>query len=274
VKVWSFLLLAALCTAPGVGDAKAPVEIIWPRSHSGADNLILELPQGYAGPGLDELDTSQLRATDFPVEDDLLITALWPNLEPPAAYDRALEPHGPIMQTLITARATASYRGQSINALENRFDDHIIFALKNACSTDVQTRSGPVTRALCQDRKKPDDKPGKFGLKRLGIDFKKFTDYAERSRGGMAQRDIFYLRDSAGHLKTAIFCTAEEAQVLVDGSEYDSVGQCEHIFIDSELNALVSVHYRRVYLDQWRQVEAEWRKLLESFIEAPEMKSH
>lgn len=108
MKVRSFLLLAALCTAPAVGDTKAPVEIIWPRSHSGADNLILRLPLEYAGPQLDKLDTSELPATDFPVEDDLLITALWPDLAPPAAYDSALEPHGTVMQTLITARATAS----------------------------------------------------------------------------------------------------------------------------------------------------------------------
>jgi hypothetical protein len=30
------------------------------------------------------------------------------------------------------------------------------------------------------------------------------------------------------------------------------------------LNALVKVRYRRVYLPEWRKVEADWRKLLAS----------
>lgn len=37
---------------------------------------------------------------------------------------------------------------------------------------------------------------------------------------------------------------------------------------------MMSVHYRRVYLPEWREVEAGWRKLLESFVEVSDAKSH
>ena len=81
------------------------------------------------------------------------------------------------------------------------------------------------------------------------------------------------MRDSENHLQTVIACTAEEADTHEDGPPYDSVAQCEHKFIDAKMNALVAVHYRRAYLSEWRDVEAGWRKLLESFIEAPDAKS-
>jgi hypothetical protein len=267
LRVKSFFLLAVLCAAPVVGSCKEGVEVIWPLSRNSSDKLILKLPPGYAGPKLDGLNTSEMRATDFPVEEDLVITALWPNLEPPATYDFTLEPHGETMQTLVNARALDSYRNQPINALENAFDSAVMLSVQEPCVAAIQASSGPVTRALCQERTEADVKPAKFGLKRLGVDFKKYADYSERYRGEFSQRDVYYLRDGGGSLKTVILCTAEEAKTVDDGPQYHSVGQCEQKFIDAKLNALVSVHYRRVYLQEWREVEAAWHKLLDSFIE-------
>jgi hypothetical protein len=261
------LLLAATYAVPTPGSCKDGVELIWPLSRSG-DNLILKLPPRYAGRGLDQIGTKEGGVADMSVEDDLMITALWPELNPPADYDSALFPRGSAMQALIQPRAVASFRGQPINKLESDFDITIDMARRGTCSSEVLARSGPVTQYLCQKTHKFDSKPDKFGLQRVGIDFKKYSDYSEKNRGGIPQRDMYYLRDREGHLQTSIACTAEEADTHEDGPPYDSVAYCEHKFIDARLNALVAVHYRRAYLPEWRDVEAGWRRLLESFVEA------
>ena len=249
-----------------MGNCKGGTQIIWPLSRNKPDRLILELPKGYAGPALDKLNTSEMRATDFPVEDSLVITAVWPDLMPPPSYQFTLQPVGATMETRVTARAIGSYRGQPINALENAFDSAVDFSIRDSCAAGVQAASGPVTRALCQKRHDADVKTDRFGLHRQGVDFKKYSDYSQQGRGGLSQRDIYYLRDGSV-LKTIVLCTAEEALTVDAGPQYRLVGQCEHQFIDSKLNALVTVHYRRVYLEHWRDIETAWRKLLESFIE-------
>jgi hypothetical protein len=80
------LFLLVLSVTPIVGSCKGGAEIVWPISRNNLDKLILKLPKGYAGPTFDKLDTSEMRATDFPVEEDLVITAIWPDLKPPANY--------------------------------------------------------------------------------------------------------------------------------------------------------------------------------------------
>jgi hypothetical protein len=208
------------------------------------------------------------------VVDELVIMAQWPEFGPASSVDSSyLVPHGATMQTLIEPRAISDYYGQPMNKLEYAFDITVETARREACSADVRANSGPVTQFFCQTAHDLDTKPEKFGLKRIGIDFKKYSDYPEKNRGGMSLRDIYYLRDSEDHLQTIILCTAEEAQVPDDGPPFESVAQCEHKFIDTKLNALVSVHYRRAYLPEWREVEAGWRKLLESFVEVSDAKS-
>jgi hypothetical protein len=256
-RLLAFLLAATLSTGAvaEVPDAVG-AEIIWPLSRNSPDEVLLKLPPGYAGRDLYEEAAKRgpmARATDLPVEDELLIFALWPNLEPSANQDSELQPHGAFMQTMLTARALGSYRGKTINALENAFDAAVILSTQGPCGLMVGSDGG------CKERKEADVKPAKFGLQRQGVDFNKHPDIPEVARAGMPQRDIYYLRDDGGSLKAVILCTAEEART--------DAAQCEHKFIDEKLNALVSVHYRRVYLQNWREVEAAWRKLLESFIE-------
>ena len=101
MKISFLFLLAAVCAVPVDGSCKDGVEVIWPLSRDG-DNLILELPPKYAGRGLDEMSKSGAQTADMPVEDDLMITALWPELNAPADYDSSFWPHGTVMQTLLS----------------------------------------------------------------------------------------------------------------------------------------------------------------------------
>ena len=48
------------------GGTREGVEVVWPLSHNGQDNVILQLPRGYAGRDLDRINTSEMRATAFP----------------------------------------------------------------------------------------------------------------------------------------------------------------------------------------------------------------
>jgi hypothetical protein len=243
-------------------------EVIWPLFRDG-DNLILKLPPGYAGPGIDARNTSEAPVADLSVEDSLVLEALWPRLEPAVPYDFSLFPHDRMMQVLMEPRAVSSYRGLPINKLENAYADATWLSGTQTCTPQVQSSSGPVTRKLCKERKSADPKPDKFGLKRLGIDFNRYTDYSEQHQLQNSQRDIYFLRDKDGSLQSLILCTAEESKAVDAGPKTQIIGQCEHKFIDNKMNALVTVHYRRAYLEQWHDVEVAWRKLLESFVEGP-----
>ena len=74
----------------------------------------------------------------------------------------------------------------------------------------------------------------------------------------MGQNDIYYVRDPGGELRVVILCTAEESEA--------GVSQCEQLFVDEKLNALVSVGYRRVFLQDWQRIQSDWEQLLNSFI--------
>ena len=182
MKVSLLFLLATIYALPVAGRCSDGVELIWPLSRSG-DNLILKLPPRYAGRELDGRGTGEMHVADMTVEDDLMITALWPELNPPADYDSSFWPHGTTMQALIQPRALGGYRGYSINKLESDFDNTIDMGRRAAYAADVLAKSGPVTRDLCQKAKELDSKPEKFGLQRMGIDFKKiFRLSREQSR--------------------------------------------------------------------------------------------
>ena len=271
-RLLAFLLAVTVSAGAVAGGAEVVgAEIRWPLSHNSADELVLNLPPGYSAPQLykDAANRGPVaRATDLPVEDELVIKALWPNLEPPATHDYALEPRGATMEALVTPRAVQSYRGQPINTLENAFDDAVWMFARSLCGVPVQTGIHPDPYATrCDPSKAADVKPVRYGLQRQGVDFKKHPELPEAAQRDRSLRDIYYLRDDGGSLKTVILCTAEEARTVDDGPQYHVVGQCEHKFIDAKLNALVSVYYRRVYLQNWREVETAWRKLLESFVE-------
>jgi hypothetical protein len=125
---------------------------------------------------------------------------------------------------------------------------------------------GVMAQRHCYKREAPDVKSSKFGLQRLGVDFAKYPDFPEQERSGLPERDIYYSRRSDGALQTVILCMAEEAKTIEDGPKYGMAAQCEQSYVDRRLNALVSVSYRRVFLQDWQRIQADWERLLDSFI--------
>ena len=156
------------------------------------------------------------------------------------------------------------YEHRHYNALESEFEVALDASVQMVCV-------GVMAQSRCYKRHAADVKPAKYGLQRLGVDFSKYPDFPELDRSGLPERDIYYLRAPTGDLDTVILCTAEEAKTVEDAPKYRIVGQCEQKFVFKPLNALVSINYRRVYLQDWHAIQAEWERLMQSFIVEPSM---
>jgi hypothetical protein len=251
-------------------DNRPPIN--WPLGRSGRDRVLLDVPIGFAS--RDRAANAMNSAVYGPggppnindqIHEDLLLTALWPELVPDNGANHGefnLPGGGRIMMALIHSAAIEDYEHRHYNALQADYDIAIESSTKRLCV-------GVMAQSRCYKRETADAKPSQFGLQRLGVDFSKYPDFPEQDRSGLPERDIYYLRGPGGDLETVILCMAEESKTVDDGPQYRMVGQCEHKFVFKPLNAFVSIHYRRVYLQDWQAIQTEWEKLLQSFIVEP-----
>ena len=156
--------------------------------------------------------------------------------------------------------------GEHYNALQHNLKMSIE-QLKHVCIAPpvLFNPDGTSNHAVCHDRERPDEKPSRFGLKRMGVDFTKYPDLPKEQYGDLFKNDIYYAPDVGKELQTVISCDAEEVDVNARKSNPISP-QCQHFFIFKPLNANVSIGYRRVYLEDWRAIQAAWEKLLQSLI--------
>ena len=76
-------------------------------------------------------------------------------------------------------------------------------------------------------------------------------------------------KTSGGVLQNFLRCTPmtipEPHPTRVTGKVLVPVPHCDHYFVLEEINAEVELHYRRVYLPEWRAIEDQTRALLRSF---------
>jgi hypothetical protein len=277
VRAWvvTSLVLACLsaCHADTTAFTDRTAEITWPLGRSGAETLVLKVPNGYGelNQAAEAVNAAMNRGQQIDktrgVNKELLLRALWPGLESDNGKNRGEfnQPGGGrLMRALLHSGAIDDFSERHFDATQLRFDVAIDESVHDLCVTQV--KSGGRRNSQCYVRDAADVKKPKFGLLRLGVDFSKYPDFPESARSDIYARDIYYLRDAQGKLKTVILCTAEEAKTAADGPQYHIIPQCEHDFVSEELNAYVSLNYRRAYLQDWRTLEAAWRKLLESFV--------
>jgi hypothetical protein len=251
-RLW---ILACVCfTYSGYG---APAdehfsEVQWPLGRSGEHRVLLALPNG---------DASE-STFNGQVHEELLLTALWPGLifENAANHEEFNRPGGGrLMMAHVQSAAIEEFAQHHYDALQSEFDIAIKSSIEMMCT-------GVMAQSKCFKRDGADEKPSKYGLNRLGIDFAKYPDFPERDRSGQPERDVYYLRSPNGDLSTVILCMAEEAKTVEDGPQYMMVPHCEQKFVFKPMNVLVSVAYRRVYLPEWKAIQADWGQLLQSFI--------
>jgi hypothetical protein len=260
------ILLTTSCSGADVQRTDAP--IAWILGRSGKDHVSLQIPAGFesadrAAQAMNHaVYGDQPPDTRYPPHQEMLLTALWPGLEPQTIANRAefnIGGGGRLMMALLQSSAVETFENKDYNALQAAYDVAVKFSTEMLC---VPLAMGPPYTTFdkhpCYKRAQPDVKSPQFGLQRVGVDFSKYPDMMGRLRYSLAQNDIYYARDSEGQLQIVIWCTAEESEA--------GVPQCKQIFVNKKLNALVSVGYRRVYLQDWQRIRAAWEQLLDSFI--------
>ena len=278
-----FFLLAffAVRTCYADGNATNPVtaaskRIAWPLGRAGDKTLALDIPLAYGRPNA---VAEAMEAMVYPngrlnsskqVHKELLFSALWPDMAPDVAETHkefGVPGGGRQLTVLLQSGAVEDYGGKHYDALQSWFE----IAVKDSmhlCITPPAPYNldGTPANVKCYERSYPDKKPPKFGLERIGVDFSKYPDFPVDQRNGLYQDDILFSDKVDAERRTVILCMAEEARTVEDGPQYFMVAQCQHRFVFKPLNALVTINYRRVYLKDWRAMQAAWEKLLLSFI--------
>lgn len=267
------LLFLSIWLASCHASKNESVKVTWPLGRAGTKVVVLNLPDSYGAPNRSAEALNALvykdkqPASGSGAYKELLLEALWPGLDAPNRENREEfeQPGGGRrMLTLIRSGAIDDFADRHFDALQIQFKLSIDESARQICVS--HTKDGRFAPAHCYVRDTPDIKTPEFGLQRFGMDFSRYPDFPEVDRAGLYANDIYYWRDERGNLRTIILCTAEEAKTVDDGPKYHTVPQCEHYFVSEKLNALCSVLYRRVYLKDWRAVEAQWRSLLESLV--------
>ncbi|PFH07679.1 hypothetical protein BCF11_0016 [Collimonas sp. PA-H2] len=239
---------------------------------SGKDWVKLRIPQGYGfGNGAADAMEKYVYPNGRPknsaaVSEELLLSALWPDM---ASHTRETDAEfsvgggGRTMNVLMSSSAIDAFDGKHYNRLQTSFNVYVE-DVRHVCTSPVNP-DGTANEVVCHDRIQPDQKLPKFGLKCMGIDFRKYPCIHVADYGGLAPNDVYYAQDASNGLQTVITCAAEEAEAVEQGP-VRFIPHCHHEFIFKPLNALVSIHYRREYLKDWQAIQAAWGKLLQSFM--------
>lgn len=105
------------------------------------------------------------------------------------------------------------------------------------------------------------EKPERFGLKRIGP-----TSIAPVQGSRVRLRDLYYQGEAPESSPFFIVCEAEEVQTRDEDPTQRMVGQCQQFMIFKPLSAVAEFGYRRVFLKDWRQIQAGVERLLTSFL--------
>lgn len=277
-----FVCRVASCAPQGDASSAQAFDYDWPMDHLGSKWIKLRVPMGYGWlNGVADAMEKKVYPNGRPkpansVVEELLLRALWPDMVPRTEANRdefRVPGGGRELHVLMRSGAIEDFEGKHYDRLRNSLNVHIN-AAKHVCFLPPIPPAPPFVtepiKAICHDRDWPDEKPSRFGLKRLGIDFAKFPDIPVEQYHDLLKNDIYYAPDMGSGLRTVITCNAEEEKTIEDGPQYPVMPQCEHSFIFKPLNAWVQIGYRRIYLKDWQAIQSAWEKLLQSMIVAPQ----
>lgn len=267
--IFSVLLLSAsLSGCLGSSFPDKPLwpaaDLDWPMDHTGTRTVRLHVPPGFsmnaAADAMEKIVYPNGRPQDpHNVRRDLLLQTLWPGMGPrTVANDKEFEvPGGGRVLMIYLGSGAVDPAIHARDQLHVNLDVDVSF-LKHVC---IPPPSLPG-EAMCHDLKELAEKPSRFGLKHMGVDFGQFPDVSKELYH--EYDDIYYVPEVGGGLQTYIKCTADEVGATVNGYQY--IPHCDQHFIFKPLNAWVNVNYRRIYLEDWQKIQAAVEKLLQSFI--------
>lgn len=213
-----------------IGILRVPANYIW---RGGG------LATGGFGPDYPDPNVVQDYAYSFVLE------ALLPNFEPFTTTNAARFKDGITGNTLtiLISRAPISGRG-GISVVELAFRSRLRMLQGGA-----DDRRYHIQYA---------EKPDRFGLKRYGAvgDFEQF-----RAFGAV---DDLYFSDRESK-DVFILCGAEEIHDVAEDPSWTRRPICQHTYYSSTLGGLVQLAYRRLWLKDWRDIQAGVERLFQSF---------
>ncbi len=264
---WLSIALLLLAMAASAGSADRAIwpmaSVIWPLDRAGAKTITLQIPAGYnAGAASDAIERRLFphgRGSGGRDVEIVLLETLWPDMAP-----RTSENNGEF-------RAPGGGRTLSIEVTSGDLDpaSHATDRLHVNLGVDLRSSKHvcvPPPRlpgdAKCHDFDVLSEKPVRFGLQHMGVDFAVVPDVPRALY--YRYEDIYYAPSLGDDLRTYITCTPDEAPTSGASGVFNPL--CEQHFRSEPLNALVKVRYRRVYLRYWKSIQERVENLLQSFI--------
>lgn len=204
------------------------------------------------------------------------IKTRWPGLEPITSEDRfnlstsgthPIRELGETLSLFMLSKAVHECNGKRFDALRDQLESELD-ALKTVwVPVKMPVKAGSTTMEAWGSKtvhqEQADEKSPRFGLKHFGIDFKKYPDVPKDRYSDFFRNDVYYARNADGSLKNVIWCDAEEVE---SGDNYFNP-VCHHEFVLQQLNASVSVDYRRVYLKDWDAIQSKLEMFILSFVD-------
>ncbi|MHB1098189.1 MAG: hypothetical protein ACYCZR_01425 [Burkholderiales bacterium] len=245
-----------------------PLRLNWPLDHTGTHRVQVLVPAGYnmsaGAEWMEAVIYPHGRPTDpHNVQQDMLLETLWPEMGPhTVGNNQSFEVPG--MGRMLMILIGSGAVDPAIHARDRLHIDLDTdkFFLKQVC---IPPPSLPG-KAICHDLDHLYPKPGKFGLKRVGVDFHRFPDVPKAEY--RHYNDLYYTPDMGADMQTYVSCTADEVGPTVHGIAYNPL--CQQYFIFRPLNAVVQVTYRRVYLKDWSGIQSAVGQFLQSTIVSDE----
>lgn len=265
-RTFAALLLAVLCgQLQGCSSSSnrpvwPPESVKWPLDRAGTRTLTIRIAPGYSiGPAADAMAHLMYPKgepkSNNPLQpaQELLLETLWPEMGPHMyANDKAFDVPGGgrVLSILIDSDA--------VDSAAHRWDRLHMHLRGDLMFSRMLCYPHYPGNAICHNQKQLSRKPNRYGLKHRGVDFNRFKDIPKQDYRMFD--DVFYANGLGSNLKLYITCTPFEAKPGIM-----LVPQCNENFVYKPWNALVSVHYRRVYLRNWRAIQYKVEGLLASF---------
>lgn len=241
------------------------MELDWPLDNSGTKTVHIIIPAGYnVGSVADKMEqivySKGLKQDSGNVRKQILLETLWPGMETRTRRNDeqfSARGGGQRLSILLTSGAVDPLV-HSQNQLHTSLNADIFVFLSRVCIPPHELPG----KAICHELKELAHKPERFGLKHVGIDFSQFPDLPKDNY--RQYDDIYFTPEWGEGMHEYIKCTADEVGPMVNGHQY--FPHCEQHFIFGPMNVEVKVSYRRIYLEDWREIQLKVESLLNSFI--------
>ena len=123
-----------------------------------------------------------------------------------------------------------------------------------------------IGKAMREGLSPHESKEPRYGLEVMGAKVVRIGEVLGNSH--LFDNDVLS-DNNGGLLQSYLSCTPmiilEPDPAKVTGKDLVPVPHCDHYFVLEEIDAEVELHYRRVYLPEWRAIEDQTRALLRSF---------